>query len=375
MCTKNSKVIQLSLLCLLVFISGANAQTDIIEFESDCWVFEDSDAKVVNHLGRKSLHLKSGRAYLKDVEFENGIIEVDMAFEGSRDFPAINFRIQSRDNYEHFYPRPHKTNRFDALQYIPVFNGSGGWQLYNGKGFTAKTSLPHKRWVHFKLEIAGKQARAYVDGADKPALVIDDLKHGISKGTLGLNGWTGNTYFSNFSFKADNNLKFKSVLKPDTPVGMITQWQLSQVFEATQINPELSLATQKTPIIEWQNASSEPSGLVDIARYIKKSEGKREVALAKVILHSDKKQVKKLSFGYSDKVSIFLNDNILFSGNYSFRKREDEFVGVVGLNDAIYLNLKKGDNELLLMITETFGGWGYICQLEDMEGIIIKNDN
>ena len=80
-------------------------------------------------------------------------------------------------------------------------------------------------------------------------------------------------------------------------------------------------------------------------------------------------------FGYSDKVSIFLNDNILFSGNYSFQKREDEFVGVVGLNDAIYLNLKKGDNELLLMITETFGGWGYICQLEDMEGIIIKNDN
>jgi hypothetical protein len=375
MYTKNSKVIQLSLLCLLVFISGAKAETNIIDFESGRWVFEDSDAKVVNHLGRKSLHLGFGRAYLKDVEFENGITEVDMAFEGSRDFPAINFRIQSRDNYEHFYPRPHKTNRPDALQYIPVFNGSGGWQLYNGKKFTAKTSIPHKRWVHFKLEISGKQARAYVDGANKPALVIDDLKHGISKGTLGLNGWTGNTYFSNFSFKADNNLKFKSVPKPDTPIGMITQWQLSQIFESNQINTKLPLAEQKLANIKWQKVKGEASGLVDIARYVKKSEREQEVVLAKVVVHSEKEQIKKLSFGYSDKVSIFLNDDILFSGNYSFRKREAEFVGVVGLNDAVYLNLKKGDNELLLMITETFGGWGYICQLEDMEGIIIKNDN
>jgi len=65
----------------------------------------------------------------------------------------------------------------------------------------------------------------------------------------------------------------------------------------------------------------------------------------------------------------------LFSGNYSFHKREAEFLGVVGLNDAVYLNLKKGDNELLLMVTETFGGWGYIYQLEDMDGIEIKNDN
>jgi len=119
----------------------------------------------------------------------------------------------------------------------------------------------------------------------------------------------------------------------------------------------------------------EASGLVDIARYVKKSRGKNEVVLAKVVVHSEKEQIKKLSFGYSDKVSIFLNDDILFSGNYSFRKREAEFVGIVGLNDAIYLNLKKGDNELLLIITDTYGGWGYICQLEDMEGIEIKNDN
>jgi sugar lactone lactonase YvrE len=34
----------------------------------------------------------------------------------------------------------------------------------------------------------------------------------------------------------------------------------------------------------------------------------------------------------------------------------------VGLNDAIHLPLREGENELLLIVAESFGGWGFICQ-------------
>ncbi|MDH4270674.1 MAG: hypothetical protein OEW18_01725, partial [Candidatus Aminicenantes bacterium] len=38
------------------------------------------------------------------------------------------------------------------------------------------------------------------------------------------------------------------------------------------------------------------------------------------------------------------------------------FLGVVGLNDAVSLPLKKGENELLVILGESSGGWGLIFQ-------------
>jgi hypothetical protein len=42
------------------------------------------------------------------------------------------------------------------------------------------------------------------------------------------------------------------------------------------------------------------------------------------------------------------------------------FLGIVSReNDAIYIPLKKGRNELLLAVSELGGGWGFICRLAD----------
>ena len=48
--------------------------------------------------------------------------------------------------------------------------------------------------------------------------------------------------------------------------------------------------------------------------------------------------------------------------------RDPEFLGIVNLdNDAVYLPLKKGSNELMLAVSELGGGWGFICRLEDLK--------
>ena len=40
------------------------------------------------------------------------------------------------------------------------------------------------------------------------------------------------------------------------------------------------------------------------------------------------------------------------------------FLGLLDIeSDAVYLPMKKGDNELMLAVTEFFGGWGFLCQL------------
>ncbi len=41
-------------------------------------------------------------------------------------------------------------------------------------------------WTKFKVEVSGVKARLYVNGAPQPVLVVNDLKHGDSKGALAL---------------------------------------------------------------------------------------------------------------------------------------------------------------------------------------------
>ena len=130
---------------------------------------------------------------------------------------------------------------------------------------------------------------------------------------------------------------------------------------------KLPFGVQETSTLDWQTITSEPSGLVNISRFRKHP--RSSYVLVKTLIRSEKEQVKKLTFGYSDRIAIFLNGKVLFEGNSTFLSRDPEFLGIVGLHDAVFLDLERGDNELVLMVLEYFGGWGYVCQLEDLEGI------
>jgi len=76
--------------------------------------------------------------------------------------------------------------------------------------------------------------------------------------------------------------------------------------------------------------------------------------------------VRKLEIGYSDEVSVFLNGRILFRGRSAQNFRDPAFLGIVDPeNDALYLPLQKGSNELVLALSELGGGWGFVCKLGD----------
>ena len=92
------------------------------------------------------------------------------------------------------------------------------------------------------------------------------------------------------------------------------------------------------------------------------------VVSARTTIVSERDQVKKLSIGYSDDVSVFLNGRILYGGRSAQSFRDPGFLGIVNPeNDAIYLPLKKGRNELILAVSELGGGWGFICRWANPE--------
>jgi len=352
-----------------------------VEIDSKDWVIDDPDATFMKYLNRKSLFLYSGIAYLNNLEFENGVIEADIAPHGTPGFAGIIFRLQSKENYELLYLRPHRSGQLDAVQYTPIQNDMEAWQLYSNEGYTAGGEIPANRWVHLKIVVSGKRADVYVGNSVKPTLVIKELKHDIGKGRIGFWARNGVANFSNLRVSATPESLQAVNPDPEAPAGTIHRWALSEAFDARKVQGDRIPGKQELNRMKWLNVESERSGLVNIGRFREKVNPiqrqilttENDVVFAKTFIQSDRDQVKKLSFGYSDEVSIFLNGRLLFTGKSGFRSRDPSFLGIVGVeNDAIYLDLKKGDNELLFAVTEKFGGWGYICKLEDLGGIRLQ---
>src|SRR5258708_639646 len=63
-----------------------------VDFNPERWQVKGSDVRFEEYLGRKTIFLKEGDAFLKDVDFENGVIEVDMAVPDGRGFAGVRFR-------------------------------------------------------------------------------------------------------------------------------------------------------------------------------------------------------------------------------------------------------------------------------------------
>lgn len=353
-----------NMLAVLLVLAAAAASAlkaqESAAFDPEQWTFFDSS--VVEHLGRQSLR---GSAVLKDVAFTDGIIEVDVAFEGPRCFAGFVFRLQDSNDYEEIYLRPHKSGLPDALQYTPTFKGLSGWQLYNGPGFTAAAAVPHKKWIALRLEVSGRQARLFLDNAEKPALTVTDLKLGSRPGAIGVKGPNnGSAHFSNFRYRATGELDFPPPPEIPIPEGMITSWEISPPFKISDLNRERTPRSQGITEIDWSPVHSEASGLLDIGRFVARTGSEPDCVLVRTIIHCSRAEIRKLSFGYSDAVTLFCNGVPVFRGNAEFRKRDSNFSGVIGLHDAVFLPLEEGDNELLLMVTESFGGWGILCRLE-----------
>ena len=314
----------------------------------------------------------------------DGVIDVDVATPAKRGFFGFDIRIdKDGTNYEEIYLRQHKSGLPDAMQYTPVLNTGRNWQIYNGPGFTGAVDIPKDVWFHLRLEVTGAQAKLYVKDMDKPALVMNDLKSGVQKGQVALYDLTGATYYSNFEVRPTPDAPWERHLPP-MPPGTLTRWSVSPSYDALARNLERPLSPSESAAIHWQDVEAEPPGFVVLYRYREAPHpmvtfqgdfSKRldpqpgmKVVYARTNIDADRDQVKKLYIGYSDDVSVFLNGKILYRGRSAQGFRDPGFLGIVNPeNDAVYLPLNKGSNELVLAVSELGGGWGFICRLADVE--------
>ena len=254
------------LVASVVHAQSGQSQSQVIPPDSPRWELE-AQAKPTEYLGRKCLYLDGGAATLKGFELRDGVIDVDVATPAARGFFGIQFRIADEGaNGEWVYLRQHKSGYPDAMQYTPILHTGANWQIYNGPGFTGAVDIPKDVWFHLRLEVTGAQAKLFVKDMDKPALVMNDLKSGVQKGSVALYVLTGATYFSNFEIRETPSATWERHL-PSMPPNTITKWSLSPAFDALSRNLDQPLSPADRDSIQWQDVEAEAPGFVVIYRY------------------------------------------------------------------------------------------------------------
>jgi hypothetical protein len=343
------------------------------------WELE-GNARPSQFRGRDCLLLDGAAGLVKGLEMRDGFVDVDVATSAARGFFGFVFRaIDDGANSEWIYLRQHKSGQPDAMQYTPVLHTGLNWQLFSGPGFTGAVEIPRDEWFHLRLAVTGAQAKLFVGDMERPALVVDDLKSGIERGRVGIVVLTGATCFAGLQVRTTPDAAWQRRLPP-TPPGTIVRWSLSPAYDALARDLERPLAPAEIAQIAWQDVDAEPPGLVLVNRYresphprvsfatdwTKRFEPQpgMQVVYARASIDADDDETRKLSIGYSDDVSVFLNGRILWRGRSAQNFRDPAFLGIVDAgNDAVWLPLRKGRNELVLALSELGGGWGFVCRL------------
>ncbi len=359
-------MIRSSFFLFLMTINFINAQE--IDFKSPLWDISAESHEVFVKEEKSNLKLVDGRATLKSAKFKNGVIEFKMLFDNEVSFPGILFRGQNEKNYEEFYIRPWLSGNIDATQYSPVYEGLSGWQIYHGEQYSCKTNFRFNTWLTFKLVVKDKLMDIFIDNMNTPLYTVE-LKRRIKEGYIALKNSFGPVFFSDFKVKhTDNvNIKGKPVPELERKKGTVTRWQISQPFKESLIKDEKALPNGISTNT-FKTVFAEKTGILNIPQYIKRKSGQNTVLL-KVGVLSQEDQIIPFQLGFSDRVRVYINEVLIFYANDGWRTRDYKFLGTVGLHDELYLPLKKGNNEVVLAVSESFGGWGVIARFPEVSNI------
>jgi hypothetical protein len=179
-------------------------------------------AEPVTYLGRAAVRITdagpdglddAGRlAVVPGTSFQDGAIEVNLSGDTAPDarpdlrgFVGIAFRVAAdKSHFECFYLRPKNGRSEDQLQRnhsvqyisVPGFPWNKLRSETPGK-YESYVDLVAGQWTRVKIQVSGSRARLYVNGAEQPVLVVNDLKQAAESGAIAL--WVGPGTIAHFS--------------------------------------------------------------------------------------------------------------------------------------------------------------------------------
>jgi hypothetical protein len=183
--------------------------------------------ELVEYQGRPAVHLTAPAekrstdvhllAIVPGSNFAEGTIQVDVAgapfdpASDARGFIGVAFHVApGGSKFECLYLRPtngrseDQFRRNHATQYVSYPDYPWEKLRRSSPGvYEAYADIQAGVWTRLTVVVKGKQAKLYVNEADQPALIVNDLKLGEASGQVAL--WshaTTDAYFSRLEFRS-----------------------------------------------------------------------------------------------------------------------------------------------------------------------------
>lgn len=337
------------------------------------WAFQAGKVDFVDYKGQKTMKIapQSGQVVLKDVVFKDGTIEFDVEPILPEFAQSIYFHRKDEKEQEIVYLRVGTignklTN--NAIQYTPYFDAINMWDMY--PQYQGPAPIKGGEWNHIKLVISGLQMRVYMNHQSQPVLEIPKLEGNMKEGSI---AFEGSSYIANVQIKPDAT----EGLTPQEGVDLsnheanyLRKWAIST---PTDLPPgsEAFLGNQPKAVQFTDSIKAERAGFINLTRKFGGNKSRKVVWLKTKIIA--KENVKtRLQLGFSDEVWVFLNKQTVFVDKNLFQQAAMRKYpeGRMSKDNASFdINLKAGENELLIAVANDFYGWGIIARLESTDGI------
>jgi len=359
-------------LSFLLAALAPSAFAATVPVDSPRWQTQGADVQRVTFQGQQALYLRGAIASLDDANFDTGVIEFDMAVPSNApSFPGVYFRGQDAANYEHFYIRPHQSGNPDSYQYTPVINGMTAWQIHSE--YNGRVRFRVNEWFHVRLEIAEDSARIFVD-SDEP-MIVYDLKRDRQAGYVQLRGSLGGAYFANINITPGAQVSAPAEPVRDVPAGLVRVWRVSAAMG--EADAYVAAGANRLDRIRWTPLPVETNGIANLSR-VAVIAPETIATMARLSVRADRARSVPMRFAFSDRVRVYLNGALLYSGDDSQNSRDYRFLGTVGWYDSLQLPLRRGNNEIVFVVSEggegrIGGGWAAGAAFPEMAGLTLTN--
>lgn len=328
---------------------------------------------------------QGGSAELNTMNFSSGTIEFDMKSPGGN--VGLTFHMQDNTGEAlYFRPSADCATSDDCVQYMRIDHGIFEWDLFGDN--QARAPFGANVWNHVKLSVNGRSMHVWVNGTLVSAPRDNLLVGAFDSGTIKLHGPASYAHLTIASATpAENSKQSPSVAVGDAH--FVTRWLASNAFiMPSTFDAKLGQNTGVAPPIKSLPATSAfkhvlhagPTGLVNVTAALGESQKGNAIIATwlKAVVTSEQAQVKHVSIGWTREAWVFVNGELVYANKnlYGVPDASQPPDGRLSLdNGAFNLPLKKGKNEIDVLLDDNFGGgaqhfgWGLMMRFPNLDGI------
>lgn len=369
-------ILIVALISAILFQSYAQqkkiGQVNAISLSPEKWLFKAGKVKFLEYKGRTAMKIGdlSGPVLLKDLIFKDGTIEYDVEPAKTEFAAAVYFHRKDEKEQEIVYLRvPKMADVFanEGIQYCPYINGVNMWDMY--PQYQAPAQANAEGWNRIRILISGRQMKVFVN--NRLRLEVPKLESGETEGSI---AFEGDSYISNVIIKPGeveglSPLEGVDLTKHES--NYIRNWSVTSPVSLVAGREPTTMIDIPLDELFREGMEAERDGLVNLTRRFGGNE-KRKIVWLRATITAKENVKTNLQLGFSDEIWLYLNDQITYADKNIFRQNMKKYPdGRISVrNGSTALNLKEGENQLLIGVANDFYGWGIIARLENTEKIV-----